>query len=160
MLTISKSDSRIYRLQSEILIPFPLSVVFDFFAKAENLEVITPPFLNFQILTPKPIEMHQGTLIDYEISLHRIPLSWKTEITDWEPPHRFVDNQIKGPYRLWRHEHTFQEQEKGTLVIDKVDYSVYGGPLINWLFVRRDLERIFRYRHERLKEFTAEGIKS
>lgn len=160
MIKITKADSGIYTLQSEILIPFPLSTVFDFFAKAENLEAITPPFLNFRIMTPKPIKMHQGALIEYRIRIHGLPIYWKTEITDWNPPHRFVDEQIKGPYRLWHHEHTFQEQENGTLVTDKVDYSVYGGSLVNWMFVRRDVERIFRYRYARLEEFTASGIES
>ena len=124
--------------------------MFDFFSDARRLEEITPPWLHLLVQTPRPIAMQSGTLIDYRLRLHGLPLRWRTEISDWEPPFRFVDCQLQGPYRLWRHEHTFEERDGGTLVRDRVDYAVPGGWLIERLFVRPDLKRIFAYRHERL----------
>lgn len=153
MVSITKTIQNTYLLETEQLIPHPLEEVFAFFARPENLEALTPPWLNFQIVTPSPVPIHEGALIDYRLKLHGIPIKWKTEITDWEPPHRFVDLQLKGPYRLWRHEHTFEAQNEGTLMRDKVEYAVLGGALINRLCVQKDIERIFRYRLERLKSF-------
>ncbi|MCH2201486.1 MAG: SRPBCC family protein [Fuerstiella sp.] len=122
--------------------------VFDFFADAGNLEAITPPWLNFKIETPLPIDMHNGTLIDYRLRLRRIPIRWRTVISEWEPPFRFVDTQIRGPYRVWRHTHIFEETGDGTLMQDLVEYSVPGGYLINKLFVESDLKKIFGYRQQ------------
>lgn len=136
----------------EVWLPRSRSEVFPFFAEARNLEAITPPWLRFEVLTPAPIEMCAGTLIDYRIRVHGIPLRWRTEIAVWEPPYRFVDVQLRGPYTLWHHTHTFEERDGGTLCTDHVRYRPRGGALVNWLFVRRDVERIFRYRQERLKE--------
>lgn len=153
MVTISRTLQGIYELKSELLIPHSITNVFDFFARPENLEALTPPWLHFEIVTPKPVPIHEGALIDYRLKLHGFPMKWKTEITDWEPPVRFVDLQLKGPYRLWRHEHTFLEQDHGTLVRDKVEYAVFGGALINRFFVQKDVERIFQYRLDRLKSF-------
>src|SRR5581483_8440971 len=113
---------------------------------------ITPPALDFQIVEA-PAELKTGSLIDYKVRIRGIPLRWQSEITVWEPPHRFVDSQRRGPYRVWRHEHTFEEQSGGTLTKDCVEYDVWGGRLIQRLFVARDLERIFNYRRERLREF-------
>ena len=99
--------------------------------------------------------MRVGTFIDYKLRLHGIPVHWRTEITEWEPPHRFVDRQIRGPYRQWIHTHTFEEKDGGTLVRDRVQYSVPGGwlePLIHRLFVARNVAEIFRYRQMRIKE--------
>lgn len=158
MVAIKKQNNGSYELQSEILIPCSLQTVFAFFAQPENLEALTPPWLNFQIITPGPIPMQQGTLIDYRLNLHGIPFRWRTEILEWVPQVRFVDAQLKGPYRLWHHTHTFEERAGSTLVRDHVVYSVYGGSLINRLFVQRDVERIFRYRLERLKQFTPQGL--
>jgi ligand-binding SRPBCC domain-containing protein len=126
--------------------------VFRFFADARNLEAITPPWVQFQILTPGVIEMRPGALIDYRIKIHGIPVRWRTEITGWEPPFRFVDEQRRGPYRRWIHTHTFEEHPQGTLCRDHVQYAVWGGQLIHWLFVRRDVQRIFQYRTERLNQ--------
>jgi ligand-binding SRPBCC domain-containing protein len=112
-----------------------------------------PPFLNFQVLTPKPVHMFAGTRIDYRLRLHGIPIRWKSEISEWDPPRRFVDRQLSGPYRLWHHLHTFEEVEGRTLVRDVVDYSVPGGRIVNWLFVRRDLTRIFTFRRLQLEAF-------
>jgi ligand-binding SRPBCC domain-containing protein len=84
--------------------------------------------------------------------VHGIPICWRTEIAEWQPPHRFVDVQLRGPYRLWHHTHTFEERDGGTLCGDHVRYRPHGGALMHWLFVHRDVERIFQYRQQRLKE--------
>lgn len=142
------------------LIKYPIDKIFEFFSKADNLNLITPPEVNFKILTPLPIEMKKGTLIDYKISLNGIPFSWRTEITSWEPPYRFVDTQIKGPYKIWIHEHTFSETPQGTIVKDSVEYLPKGWiaePLIHNLFVRKKLENIFDYRQNKLSLIFAHG---
>lgn len=138
------------RVEAELWLPRPLEEVFSFFSNAANLEHITPPWLKFRILSPTPIAMRVGTLIDYRLTVHRIPLRWRSEITEWDPPHAFTDKQRRGPYRTWVHRHSFREERGGTRVIDHVDYRVWGGRLFDRLFVRRDVEQIFRYRHGRL----------
>ena len=132
------------------LLPRPRADVFPFFAAAENLEHITPPWLHFRILTPTPVPMRRGALIDYRIRLHGLPLSWRTEIAEWEPPLRFVDTQLRGPYRLWVHTHTFTDVPGGTLCEDEVRYAVPGGRLVDALFVRAQVERIFAHRRATL----------
>ena len=138
--------------ETELWLPVPREKVFPFFADARNLEAITPPWLNFQILTPGEIPMRVGAIIDYQLRLRGFPVRWRTEITGWNPPESFVDEQRRGPYRLWRHTHTFQDQNGGTLCLDRVEYAVPGGALINRLFVRQDVAKIFRYRAETLKK--------
>jgi ligand-binding SRPBCC domain-containing protein len=141
----------VHRLQREQYVARPPADVFDFFAEAHNLERITPPWLSFTVLTPDPIEMRVGALIDYRLRVHGIPLRWTSRIEDWEPGRSFVDRQLRGPYGLWHHRHTFAEEGQGTVVGDEVDYAMpFGalGDLAHPLFVRRDLERIFTYRHE------------
>lgn len=140
----------VHTFSAELLLPRPRNVVFPFFANARNLETITPAWVQFQILTPGEIEMRPGALIDYRIRIHGIPVRWRTEITLWDPPYRFVDVQLRGPYRRWVHTHTFEEHPEGTRCLDHVEYAVWGGSLINRLFVRRDVERIFRYRTQAL----------
>ena len=144
-----------HTFQTELWLPRPRDQVFPFFAEARNLETITPPWLRFEVLTPPPIPMRSGTLIDYRIRVHGVPIRWRTEIAEWQPPHRFVDVQLRGPYTLWHHTHTFAERDGGTLCGDVVRYRPRGGALMNWLFVRRDVERIFRYREQRLRELFA-----
>jgi ligand-binding SRPBCC domain-containing protein len=144
-----------FTLQTELWQARPRAEVFAFFADARNLETLTPPWLNFEVLTPAPIAMRPGTLIDYRIRVHGLPIRWRTEITEWQPPHRFVDIQLRGPYALWHHTHTFEEQDGGTLCRDRVRYRPRGGALVHWLFVRRDVERIFQYRQQRLKDIFA-----
>ncbi|MXX68828.1 MAG: SRPBCC family protein [Gemmatimonadales bacterium] len=133
-------------------VPSPLERTFSFFADAHNLERITPPFVKFRIVTPPPIEMRVGTLIDYRLRLHGIPLRWRSEITHWDPPRRFIDEQRRGPYRKWIHEHRFEAEDGGTRVEDHVTYAVPGGALIDRWFVRPDLKRIFEYRHSAISE--------
>ncbi len=130
----------------------PPDAVFPFFGDAGNLEAITPPLLRFRILTPRPIAMHAGTLIEYRLRLHGIPVRWVTQILDWEPGGRFVDSQIKGPYALWHHTHDFApDKEGGTVMTDTVRYALPGGPvgeLARRLVVARDLETIFDFRRD------------
>jgi ligand-binding SRPBCC domain-containing protein len=138
------------RLLSSVHLDAPLADVFPFFADARNLEALTPPFLRFEVLTPGAIQMRAGALIDYRLRVHGLPLRWQSEITAWEPPHRFVDEQRRGPYRAWRHEHRFAAEEGGTRVEEEVSYAVLGGALVDALFVKRDLQRIFAFRREAL----------
>lgn len=141
-----------FTLRFELWLPRPRNEIFPFFAEARNLETLTPSWLKFEVLTPAPIEMRPGALIDYRIRVHGIPIRWRTEISEWQAPHRFVDRQLKGPYTLWHHTHTFEERDGGTLCLDDVRYRPRGGALVNWLFVRRDVDRIFRFRQQRLRE--------
>jgi ligand-binding SRPBCC domain-containing protein len=140
------------QLQTELWLPRKREEVFRFFSDAGNLEVITPPWLRFTVLTPRPIEMRVGTRIDYQLKVRGIPLRWQSEITAWEPPVRFVDEQRRGPYRKWRHEHLFEEHGDRTLAIDRVDYDVFAGFIVESLFVRRDVEQIFAFRKTKLLE--------
>lgn len=147
-----------FTLTNELWLPQPPGEVFPFFADASNLERLTPPSLRFQILTPLPIEMEVGTLIDYRIRLRGIPMRWQSEITVWEPPHRFVDEQRRGPYRLWVHEHAFIPQKGaaqggGTLARDIVQYAVVGGAIVQRMFVASELRRIFDYRNAALRDY-------
>jgi len=141
-----------HEFSSEQWLPATRDKVFPFFADAANLQEITPPWLDFRVATPQPLAMRVGALIDYRLKVHGIPLRWRSEITAWEPPHRFVDEQQRGPYRLWIHEHLFEERDGGTLVVDRVRYAVPGGALINWLFVRHDIARIFAHRTAALRQ--------
>ena len=138
--------------------------VFPFFADARNLERITPGWLGFRVLTPG-VEMGAGALIEYRLRLHGIPVRWRTRIELWEPPHRFVDRQLSGPYGIWHHTHTFEpDGAGGTLMRDVVRYTLPLGPLgalAYRLFVRRDLDRIFDFRHAAVQRLlTAEPVPS
>jgi ligand-binding SRPBCC domain-containing protein len=141
-----------FTIQTQLWLPRSREEVFPFFAEARNLEAITPPWLKFEVLTPPPIAMRTGALIDYQIRVHGIPIRWRTEIAEWQPPHRFVDIQLRGPYTLWHHTHTFEERDGGTVCMDHVRYRPRGGALVHWLFVGRDVQRIFNYRQQRLKQ--------
>jgi ligand-binding SRPBCC domain-containing protein len=131
-------------------VPVPVERAFEFFCNVHNLEAVTPPWLHFRVLTPGPIEMRPGTLIECRLRLHGVPLRWLTRIEEWEPDRRFVDVQVSGPYREWRHTHTFEPAgHGGAIVRDQVRYALPLGPLgalAHVLFVRRDLERIFDFR--------------
>ncbi len=137
------------KLLAETWVAKPVDAVFPFFADARNLQALTPDWLHFQIVTPPPVEMRPGALIEYRISLHGLPMSWLTEITDFAPPVRFVDKQLRGPYRSWIHTHRFVPRDGGTLMSDEVEYDMVGA----WLvapFIRRDLRKIFAHRHQAL----------
>jgi ligand-binding SRPBCC domain-containing protein len=128
-----------------------LSEVFEFFSNAENLNKITPPDMQFKILTPLPIIIKKGTLIDYKIKVNGIPFKWQTEISEWEPNKRFVDKQLKGPYRVWIHEHTFEEKDGKTIMNDHVQFLSPGWflePIINKLFIEKKVKGIFAYREK------------
>lgn len=141
----------LFEFKTELWLPRPRQEIFPFFADANNLQAITPPWLNFHVLTPE-VEIRAGALIDYRLRVRGIPLRWRTHIKVWEPPGRFVDEQLRGPYRRWVHEHTFEESNGGTLCRDHVQYAVWGGRLVEWLFVRRDVRQIFDHRQQRLNE--------
>lgn len=145
-----------YRFTQTIELPRPLDEVFAFFADAQNLQALTPPWLSFRILTPTPIEMKVGALIDYRLTVRYLPMRWRTEITEWDPPHRFADSQLRGPYKRWHHTHEFHATPDGTAVTDRLEYDLYGGRLVGGLihrfFVQRDVHTIFHYRSQRLGE--------
>jgi ligand-binding SRPBCC domain-containing protein len=144
-----------FELERVQLVERPLAEVFAFFADAYNLERITPPFLHFKVLTPSPIEMRSGALIDYRIKLFGAPMRWRTVIEEFTPGVRFVDRQLKGPYKLWHHTHEFYETGEGTVMTDRVRYRIgYGplGPLAKRFFVERTLDRIFDYRYRTIAE--------
>ena len=140
-----------YLFQSSLVIGRSREEVFAFFSNAENLERITPPELGFHIVTPRPINLKKGTLIDYKLSMHGLPFSWRTEITMWEPPFEFEDTQLNGPYKQWIHRHRFTESEPGkTLMEDEVRYRLPLEPLgdIAQFFVERQVKNIFEYRNK------------
>ena len=140
-----------HTLHYSVELPLPQKEVFDFFADVANLQLITPPGLNFSILTPLPISMRVGAIIDFKLSLLGVSFEWKTEIATWEPPDMFVDRQIKGPYAEWVHRHTFRTLGEGrTVMDDDVTYSLPSKPLgeLAHPLVRSQLERIFSYRQE------------
>jgi len=131
----------------------PLAEVFDFFSRAENLEALTPPWLNFKILDVQPQPVQQGTLINYSLRVHGIPLRWTSEIVEWEPPHRFVDLQLRGPYKLWRHEHRFEARDGGTLITDTINLALPLGILGQIAYkikVKSDVEEIFAFRERKI----------
>jgi ligand-binding SRPBCC domain-containing protein len=152
--------ARIHRLERTQLLARPRGEVFAFFAEAANLEAITPPFLRFRIVTPPPIEMGPGARIDYALSLYGVPLRWRTRITEWEPGVRFVDEQERGPYALWRHTHEFESRGGSTIVRDLVDYALPLGP-IGWaahlVLVERALVRIFDFRADAIRRRLEDG---
>ncbi len=138
-----------YSLQRKQLIKRPLDEVFEFFSRPENLTVITPTSLGFDMLTPLPLDMQVGTLIDYTVKPMMFPLRWRTLITEYDPPHKFIDQQLKGPYSFWHHTHTFEHTPEGTLITDDLVYAIpFGiiGRLAHALFVKNKLKMIFDYR--------------
>lgn len=141
---------------AEQRLPRPIDEVFTFFSDACNLERITPPNVRFKILTPTPIDMKVGTLIDYKLRIKGLPIRWRTRICEWDPPNRFADEQLKGPYHLWHHTHWFKPDGDHTLIGDRIEYRPRGGPLINAIFVKRDVRKIFTHRQAVLAELFPE----
>lgn len=146
---------RTYTLNREQVIPKPLDNIFGFFTKAENLALITPPSLAFRVLTPSPVTMERGRIIDYTIRLFGVEIRWRSMITTFEPPHYFVDEQIMGPYSFWHHTHTFERRGTSTTVMhDRVRYALplcFSGlpqDILHRLYVRPNLEHIFDYRRD------------
>lgn len=142
------------QLRLETFLPLAREEVFPFFANAENLERITPPGLGFSILTPVPIVMVEGCLIDYRLRLSGIPLRWRTEITGWDPPEGFTDRQIRGPYHTWVHRHTFEAVPGGTRIIDEVRFRLPAWPLTVPILplIRGRLRSIFAYRSAAIRK--------
>ncbi len=149
-------DGADWALRCELWLPHARKKVFPFFSDAYNLDAITPPWLHFQILTPRPIPMFAGARIDYKLRIHGLPIRWRTVITEWNPPHHFIDEQEHGPYQRWHHLHTFTSQNRegvqGTLCRDVVHHRALGGALVHRWFVRKDVTRIFEFRQQRLRE--------
>ena len=143
---------KVHTLERFLVLPRSPAEVALFFADPANLVRLTPPWLDFRILTPLPLALRRGTLIDYRIRLRGVPLRWRSLISAWDPPRGFIDEQVRGPYRLWIHEHLFEPAPGGTRVTDRVQYAAPGGALVHRLFVAPDLERIFDHRAARAAE--------
>ncbi len=143
-----------FELKCEDWLPNPIEEVFPFFGDAYNLERITPEFLRFKVLSTSEREVKKGTLVNYRLRLHGIPFGWQTIIEEWEPGVRFIDRQLKGPFKLWHHTHEFESHDGGTLIRDHVRYDLPLGALGRFVagaFVRRDVEEIFRFRQEQTR---------
>jgi ligand-binding SRPBCC domain-containing protein len=151
-------EPRLYTASQTV--PRPRADVFAFFSDAQNLEAITPPWLSFRMVHRTPGEMRPGTELTYRLKIHGIPVRWVSRITEWVPDQRFVDEQIRGPYAIWHHTHTFEEVDGGTRIDDLVRYRLPVAPLGDWIagwLVARDVRRIFDYRRLRIAELlTAE----
>ncbi len=143
---------RVHLLERSQRVEVPVDQAFAFYGDERNLEPLTPPWLHFEVTTPRPIVMAAGTLLEYRLRLHGIPIHWQTRIDTWDAPTRFTDFQEEGPYKLWEHAHTFEpDGETATIIHDRVRYAIPFGPLgslAHVLFVRRDLERIFDFRRD------------
>lgn len=141
---------RYHTLTREQRVAQPPEAVFEFFGDAGNLEAITPPSLRFHIVTPRPMEMRVGALIEYRLRLRGVPIMWLTRIEEWQPARRFVDVQLAGPYALWHHTHEFEpDGDGGTLMRDRVRYALPWWPaseLVHRAFVARELAAIFDFR--------------
>lgn len=147
---------QVHIYKEETIINKPLPEVFEFFSKAENLNLLTPEFLKFKILTPLPIAMGVGTIIDYKISLNGIPFTWKTKISKWKENEVFVDEQLRGPYKIWIHEHKFEVIDTGVKMTDTVQYQSPGWilePIINKLYIENKVKEIFAYRKKILLNY-------
>jgi len=138
-----------YVLRQTQTVPCPLEKVFPYFEHPQNLEAMTPSSLKMEIITPPPIEMRKGALFDYIVKVRGLPMRWTTLITHYDPPHRFIDVQLRGPYAYWHHTHTFEARGAHTVLTDEVVYMMPFGPfgqLAHALFVKYDLANIFKFR--------------
>ena len=142
-----------YVLQREQLLRRALEEIFAFFSRPENLQQITPPWLDFRMVE-SPAKLQAGSLIRYRLRWHRIPVRWTTQISEWNPPYGFVDRALSGPYALWNHEHSFRGEGTGTMMRDRVTYALpfaAVGRIVHWALVKRDVERIFDFRAEAMR---------
>jgi hypothetical protein len=142
---------RLFTLRRSLWVPQPIDKVFPFFSNVQNLGSITPKWLHFRSVGSLK-EVGEGVCLEHKLKIRGIPVTWVSEITHWDPPYGFVDEQKKGPYRYWRHEHRFREERAGTVCEDEVKYAVLGGELVNRFFIEPDLNKIFAYRQARLKK--------
>jgi ligand-binding SRPBCC domain-containing protein len=144
------SRRHIHLIERRQRVELPREEVFEFFSNARNLEALTPPWMSFRVVTEGAIEMRPGALIDYRLKVHGLPMRWRTRIEEWDPPERFVDTQLRGPYAMWEHTHTFEAAGEQAVVIgDHVRYQLPLGPLgeiAHAVMVERDIRRIFDYR--------------
>jgi len=153
-ITPSKNKSG-HHLYSEQVLPLPLAEIFPFYADAANLEAITPPHLKFKITSPQPIKMAKGALIDYSLRLYGLPFKWRSEISEWNPPYNFTDQQLVGPYQYWIHQHLFEETPEGsTKVIDSVEFKA-PFHFISKHLVIADIHKIFAHREKTLNQLFA-----
>lgn len=162
-MTARPRPRRVRVLEREQFVPTSLEATFGFFADARNLEVITPPWLSFEVRTEGDIRMEVGTTIDYRIRMLGAPVRWRSLISRWEPGVAFVDEQVEGPYRYWHHLHTFEAREGGTILRDRVEYAVPGGPLAPLLhaaFVGPRLREIFDFRRDAIARIFVAGSAS
>ena len=146
---------KIYEIKVKQNLTSNIENVFKKNSKPINLAKITPKRLGFRIITPLPIEMKSGTIIDYYIKIFSFPIRWRTIITNYEYPSQFIDQQLKGPYSFWHHTHTFEKTENGTLIKDQIRYVVpfgFLGRILNYLWIKRDLKNIFNYRKNKIKQ--------
>lgn len=154
---------QLFRLERDQTVSQPLAEVFPFFESPENLHQITPATLDFRLLTPSPVTMNAGRVIDYTIRFKRVKLRWRTLITDYTPPRRFTDEQLKGPYSYWQHVHEFEDLDGHTRLTDRVTYGLpvglpdFAARLLNRTLVRPELEKIFDYRHKVFRRLFGEG---
>ena len=142
-----------YKLERSQFLPKQMDEVFSFFSRPENLQVITPPWLDFHMVET-PQALTTGSLILYRLRWRIVPIAWTTEIREWNPPSGFVDRALKSPYLLWNHEHQFTAQEGGTMMRDCVTYALplgFLGRVAHWMVVRRDVEKIFEFRAQTMR---------
>jgi ligand-binding SRPBCC domain-containing protein len=144
-----------YKFEINQFIPLPIKEVFHYFSNPENLQKITPKYLNFKIKNDPLLEMKKGQIFKYQLRVRGIPINWTSLISSYHPPYSFIDEQIKGPYSSWHHTHTFKEENGGTTIIDEVKYTLplgFIGKIINSIWVKRDLNSIFKYRQKMIEK--------
>ena len=148
----------LHTFTTSMSLPLPRDQVFAFFAEATNLQRMTPPELGFEIVTPLPIHLREGTRIAYRLRLFGIPFAWQSQIQHWHPPEEFVDIQLRGPYKRWVHTHRFREESGATMIEDEVQYALPYWPIGELVYplVRLQLARIFRYRQQAIRRYVVE----
>ena len=146
---------KVYTFYKEQFVPSDMDTVFDFFSRPENLEKITPSAMGFNIITPTPIEMKEGAIIDYTVKILGVPVRWRTMITSYKENEYFVDEQLKGPYSYWHHKHTFKEVEGGILIIDEITYALpiqAFRKIVHPVLIKPQLNQIFDFRFQTIKD--------